>query len=62
MVKVEHKGYTISQAPNNHICIYKGKEFVFHAQLKKRLTKEELKSHLDEILKLIEMINGVVIC
>ncbi len=34
--------YTVVQATNNHISIYKNGEFVFHASCTKKKTEEEL--------------------
>ena len=46
-MKVNYKGYTISQASNNHIMITKDNEVVFHASLSKKLNEEELKAQID---------------
>lgn len=51
MLKIEYKGYIISQADNNHIMITKGDE-KFHAQCSKKLSKEELKERVEYYIKL----------
>ena len=39
--------YTIVQATNNHISIYKSGEFVYHASCTEKKTEEELIKHLE---------------
>ena len=39
--------YTVVQTTNNHISITKGERMVYHAQCTKRLSKRELKKHID---------------
>ena len=43
---IEQGEYTIIQATNNHISIYKNGEFVYHASCTKKKTEEELLEHL----------------
>lgn len=57
MLKINYKGYTISQASNNHIMICKDNQMLFHASMTKKLNKEELKKELDFYLMLVEKID-----
>lgn len=60
-VEGEHKGtivnvgeYTVVQATNNHIHIYKGERMVRHASCTKKMTEEELKemvAHYEQIAR-----------
>lgn len=52
MLKINYKGYTISQAKNNHIMICKDNQMLFHAQCNKKLNEEQLKQELELFLKL----------
>lgn len=52
MLKINYKGYIISQASNNHIMICKDKQMLFHAQCNKKLNEEQLKKELELFLKL----------
>lgn len=52
MLKINYKGYEISQASNNHIVICKDKQMLFHSQCNKKLDEEELKKQLEFYLKL----------
>lgn len=58
MLTINCKGYIISQAENNHVMICKDNQMLFHAQLNKKLNKEELKQQLDFYLKLIEKVES----
>lgn len=60
MLKTNYKGYKISKASNNHVMICKDNQMLFHAQLNKKLNKEELKQQLDFYLKLIEKLESDV--
>lgn len=51
---VEHNGYTIVQATNNHIQIYKDDQIILHASCTKKMTEEELKQQVDLIKKIRE--------
>lgn len=51
MQVLNYKGYTISQADNNHIMITKDKQMVFHSSCTKPLSKEELKRQIDWFIK-----------
>ena len=52
MLKINYKGYIISQASNNHIMICKDKQMLFHAQCNKKLGEDDLKQELELFLKL----------
>jgi len=52
MLKINYKGYEISQADNNHVVICKDKQMLFHSQCNKKLDEEELKKQLEFYLKL----------
>lgn len=52
MLKINYKGYIISQANNNHVMICKDKQMLFHAQCNKKLNKDDLKQELELFLKL----------
>lgn len=53
-MKVNYKGYTISQASNNHIMITKDNKMVFHANATKKLTEDELKEQIDWFINVLE--------
>ena len=55
-MKLEYKGYTISQAPNNHVMITKNNEMVFHTSLSKKLNEEELKAQIDWFIRMLSLI------
>lgn len=57
MLKINYKGYTISQAENNHVMICKDNQMLFHASMRKELNKEELKKQLDFYLMLRKKID-----
>ena len=40
MLKINYKGYVISQADNNHVMICKNNEMLFHAESNIQLTKD----------------------
>lgn len=50
----KYKGYTISQASNNHIMITKDNKMVFHAQCNKKLNTKELKQHIEWYIKMYD--------
>lgn len=52
MLKINYKGYEISQASNNHVAIFKNNEMIFHSQSRKKLGKEGLKKQLEFYLRL----------
>lgn len=53
MLKINYKGYEISQANNNHVIICKHNEMMFHKTVDKKLNEEELKETLENYLKLL---------
>lgn len=59
MLKINYKGYKISQTSNNHVAICKDNKMLFHSQGNKRLNKEELKKQLDFYLKLYSLLEKV---
>lgn len=56
LLKINYKGYVISQSSNNHVAICKDDKMLFHAQVNKKLDKDELKKQLDFYLGLAEKI------
>lgn len=52
MLKINYKGYKISQASNNHVMICKDNQMLFHAQCNKKLNENDLKQELELFLKL----------
>lgn len=54
MLKINYKGYTITQAKNNHIMICKDNQMLFHASASVKLDEEGLKKQLDFYLMLVE--------
>lgn len=58
MKKIEHLGYTISQARNNHVMICKDDEMVMHISCCKELTEDELKEKLDFYLYMSKSIES----
>lgn len=59
MLKINYKGYIISQASNNHVAICKDNQMLFHAQCNKKMNKEELKKQLDFYLGLDGLLEKV---
>lgn len=59
MVKINYKGYIISQAENNHVMICKDNQMVFHSQCNKKLDKEGLKKQLELYLRLNSLLEKV---
>ena len=51
--KIKHRDCIISQASNNHVTICKNGERVFHANIDKRLTDDELKKQVDFYLDIL---------
>lgn len=51
--KIKYRNCTISQASNNHVVICKNDERVFHANIDKRLTDDELKKQVDFYLDIL---------
>ena len=51
--KIKYRNHTVSQASNNHVMIYKDSEMVFHAEVDKKLTDNELKKQVDFYLDIL---------
>ena len=51
--KIKYRNCIVSQASNNHVMICKDDEMVFHAQVNKKLTNDELKGHVDFYLDVL---------
>lgn len=61
MLKINYKGYEISQASNNHAMICKDNQMLFHAQSNKKLNEDELKQKLEFYFKLNDLVEKVEI-
>jgi hypothetical protein len=61
MLKINYKGYEISQASNNHVMICKDNQMLFHAQSNKKLNEDELKQKLEFYFKLNDLVEKVEI-
>ncbi|MDO5003589.1 MAG: hypothetical protein Q4E39_05130 [bacterium] len=59
MLKINYKGYEISQANNNHIMICKDNQVVFHSQSNIKLNRDGLKNVLEYYLKLNDLLKKV---
>ena len=51
--KIKYRNHIVSQASNNHVMICKDSEMVFHAQVNKKLTDDELKKQVDFYLDIL---------
>ena len=51
--KIKYRNCIVSQASNNHVMICKDDEMVFHAQVNKKLTNDELKGQIDFYLDVL---------
>ncbi len=58
-LKINYKGYIISQAENNHVMICKDNQMVFHGQADIRLNKDGLKNILEHYFKLNDLVDKV---
>lgn len=56
MLKINYKGYIISQAKNNHVMICKDNQMVFHSQADIKLNKDGLKNVLEHYFKLNDLV------
>lgn len=56
MLKINYKGYEISQASNNHVMICKDNQMVFHSQADIKLNKDGLKNVLEHYFKLKNLV------
>lgn len=59
MLKINYKGYVISQASNNHVMICKDNQMVFHSPASIKLNKEGLKNVLEHYFKLSNLVEKV---
>ena len=51
--KIKYRDCIVSQASNNHVMIIKDGESVFHAEVDKKLTDDELKGNVDFYLDIL---------
>lgn len=51
--KIKYRNHIVSQASNNHVAICKDGEMVFHSQINKKLTDDELKKQVDFYLDVL---------
>lgn len=51
--EIKYRDCIVSQASNNHVMICKDSEMVFHAEVDKKLTDEELKGNVDFYLDIL---------
>ena len=59
MLKINYKGYEISQASNNHVMICKDKQMLFHSRISKKLDEDGLKKQLELYLRLPSLFEKV---
>lgn len=55
MLKINYKGYEISQLSNNHVIIFKDNQMVFHSEVDIKLNKDGLKNVLEHYFKLNDL-------
>ncbi len=55
-MKAKYKDYTIIQASNNHIAIFKDKEQIFYSSFDRKLNYEQL---LEYLMMTLEFINKI---
>lgn len=51
--EIKYRNCIVSQASNNHVMICKDSEMVFHAEVDKKLTDDELKGYVDLYLDVL---------
>ena len=51
--EIKYRDCIVSQVSNNHVAIFKDGKMVFHAQINKRLTNDELKKQVDFYLNVL---------
>ena len=51
--EIKYRDCIVSQASNNHVMICKDSEMVFHAEVDKKLTDDELKGCVDFYLDVL---------
>lgn len=56
MLKINYKGYVISQASNNHVMIRKDNQMMFHSPASVKLNKDGLKKALEHYFKLNDLV------
>lgn len=56
MLKINYKGYEISQAKNNHVAICKDDRMLYHGQSNIKLNEDGLKNVLEYYLKLSDLL------
>lgn len=59
MLKINYKGYIISQAENNHVMICKDNQVLFHGQADIKLNKDGLKNVFEHYFKLKNLVEKV---
>lgn len=56
MLKINYKGYKISQGSSKHVAIFKDGKMMFHAECDIELSEQGLKRTLDWYLDLLEKV------
>lgn len=56
MLKINYKGYEISQASNNHVMIFKDNQMLYHAPATTKFDEEGLKNVFEHYLKLSDLL------
>lgn len=51
--EIKYRDCIVSQASNNHVMICKDSEMLFHAEVDKKMTDDELKSYVDFYLDVL---------
>lgn len=51
--KIRYRGHIVQQNINNHVMICKDSEMVFHAEVDKKMTDDELKGYVDFYLDVL---------
>lgn len=51
--EIKYRNHIVSQVSNNHVSICKDGEMVFHSQINKKLTDDELKKQVDFYLDVL---------
>ena len=59
MLKINYKGYEISQTSNNHVMIRKDNQVMFHSQSNIKLNRDGLKNVLEHYFKLNDLLKKV---
>lgn len=59
MLKIDYKGYKISQGSSKHIAIFKDGKMMFHANCDIELSEQGLKQMLDWYLDLLEKVDVI---